>query len=56
MESEVIEINKVYNCDALELMRKMAQGGGKSRLAHRRPTLRDRCWLDAIYQWRKKSW
>lgn len=30
MESEVIEINKVYNCDALELMRKMAQGGVKA--------------------------
>lgn len=30
----MIEPDRVYNCDCLDLMREMAAGGGKSRLAH----------------------
>lgn len=38
----MIELDKVYNCDCLDLMREMAAGGGKSRLAHNRPAVWDR--------------
>lgn len=37
----MIEPDRVYNCDCLDLMREMA-GGGKGRLAHNRPAVWDR--------------
>lgn len=42
---ENVEINKVYNCDCRELMRKMIGGGATGSVYSNRPALRHRVYI-----------